>query len=61
MKQIGLAFGAAAAGIVANASGFDDSATVSAAQGAAFWLFAAFLPFAGIAVIAAWRLSRPEV
>ncbi len=58
MKQIGLAFGAAAAGIVANTAGFADGVTVETARIAAFWLFAAFLPFALWSNIAAWKLSR---
>jgi len=58
MKQIGLAFGASAAGIVANTAGFADGVTVETARIAAFWLFAAFLPFALWSNIAAWKLSR---
>lgn len=57
IQQIGFAFGAAAAGIVANASGFAGVVTESAADYAATWIFATFLPFAILATVAAWRLS----
>lgn len=57
-QQIGFAFGAGAAGIVANAVGFADEVTVTAAQDAALWVFAAFVPFGVVSIIAAWRLTR---
>ncbi len=61
MQQIGFAFGAAAAGIIANAAGFGDQVSPDAAQLASFWIFAAFLPPAAIGVFAAWRVSaRPS-
>ncbi len=58
MQQIGFAFGAAAAGVVANMVGFGDVVTIAAARDAAVWVFAAFVPFALYANIAAWRLAR---
>jgi predicted MFS family arabinose efflux permease len=58
MQQIGFAFGAAAAGIVANSFGFGEHVTVMAAQSAAFWIFIAFVPFAIIACVSGWRLAR---
>ncbi|WP_120501961.1 MFS transporter [Roseovarius sp. EL26] len=58
MQQIGFAFGAAAAGIVANTFGFGEDVSALAAQSAAFWIFAAFVPFAVIACVAGWRLAR---
>ena len=58
MQQIGFAFGAAAAGIVANSFGFGDTVTVAAARSAAFWIFIAFVPFALVACMAGWRLAK---
>lgn len=58
MQQIGFAFGSAATGIVANSSGFGKVVTVAAAQSAAFWIFAVFIPFALVACIAGWRLAK---
>ncbi len=58
MQQIGLAFGAAAAGIVANSFGFGEDVTAEAAQAAAFWIFIAFVPFAMVACVAGWRLVK---
>lgn len=57
MQQIGFAFGAAAAGIVANTAGFGGDVTSSAAKLAAPWIFAAFLPFALASNLAAWRMT----
>ncbi|MGI9407179.1 MAG: MFS transporter, partial [Hyphomicrobiaceae bacterium] len=57
IQQIGFAFGAAAAGIVANTAGFSDEVTASTARSAASWIFAGFLPFALVANFAAWRLT----
>jgi predicted MFS family arabinose efflux permease len=58
MQQVGFAFGAAAAGIVANSFGFGEEVTVTAAQSAAFWIFIAFIPFALVACISGWRLAK---
>ena len=55
-QQIGFAMGAAAAGIVANAAGFSDGVTVQSAKAVAFWAFAAFVPLALFANVAAWNL-----
>ncbi len=57
-QQIGFAIGASAAGIVANTAGFAEGLTMEAAQSAAFWVFAAFMPLALVANLAAWRLTR---
>ncbi len=58
LQQFGFAIGAAAAGLVANATGFADDASVATIRHVAFWIFAAFLPLALVGVWAAWRLSR---
>jgi len=59
---MGYAIGSAASGIVANSAGFADGITVSSAQSAGFWVFAAFLPLALIGNFSAWRLtSHPAV
>jgi len=58
MQQIGFAFGAAAAGIVANSYGFGEDVTVETAQSAAFWIFIAFVPLAMVANLAGWRLAK---
>ncbi len=58
MQQVGFAFGAAAAGIVANSFGFGEVVTVAGAQAAAFWIFIAFVPFSLIAWVAGWRLAQ---
>ncbi len=59
-QQIAFALGAAAAGIVANAAGFAEGASVDAAHSAAFWVFIAFAPLNVASVIAAWKLTAPE-
>ncbi len=58
MQRIGYATGAAAAGIVANASGFADGLTGDSAANVARWLFLAFLPLALVGCAAAVRMSR---
>lgn len=61
VQQMGFAFGAAAAGIVANASGFADGVTDAAAGQAATWIFSAFVPFAIVACVAVWRMSTGKL
>ena len=58
MQQVGSAFGAAAAGIVANSFGFGEQVTILAAKSAAFWIFIAFVPFAIVACVSGWRLAK---
>jgi MFS family permease len=57
VQRIGYAVGAAAAGIAANAVGLGDGATLAAAEAAAFWVFAAFLPLFAIGCLAALRFT----
>ena len=57
IQMLGYALGAAASGVVANLSGLAGTAP-GGVEMAAFWVFAAFLPVAGLGVAAAWRLSR---
>lgn len=58
MQRIGYATGAAAAGIIANASGFSEGLSSDTAAGVAAWLFLAFLPLALIGCLAAFSLVR---
>jgi hypothetical protein len=58
IQLLGYALGAAASGIVANLSGLAADAPRAVVEGAAFWVFAAFLPLAALGSAAAWRLSR---
>jgi MFS family permease len=58
IQLIGGAVGSAAAGAVANLLGLARAFTPAHAHSAAPWLFGAFLPFAGLGVLAALRLSR---
>ncbi|MCR5856082.1 MFS transporter [Mesorhizobium sp. J428] len=58
LQRIGYATGAAAAGIVANSSGFAEGLSGETAAGVARWLFLAFLPLALIGCAAAIRMSR---
>ncbi|SMH53077.1 MFS transporter [Mesorhizobium australicum] len=58
LQRIGYAVGAAAAGIVANSSGFAEGLSGETAAGVARWLFLAFLPLALIGCAAAVRMSR---
>ena len=57
MQRIGYAIGAAAAGIVANASGFGQGAGRAAAESAATWVFLAFVPLGILGCIAAVRVT----
>jgi MFS family permease len=59
LQRIGYAVGAAAAGIAANACGLSDVVSISAARGAAVWVFAAFVPLLIVALILSWTFSRP--
>ena len=61
-QQLGFAFGAAGAGIVANTVGFDGELSTAMAKQVGFWVFAAFVPLAVFANIAAWKLTarQPE-
>jgi MFS family permease len=56
VQQGGLAIGAAWAGVVANAAGMDGGDTTEAATAAAFWVPAASLPVAVLAIFLAVRL-----
>ena len=56
--QTGFALGAAFAGIIANAIGFDQMTQIEEYRRAAFWLFAAFVPPALLGYVIAWRFSR---
>ncbi len=58
MQLLGYALGAAASGIVANLAGLVAGAPQPVVESAAFWVFAAFLPLAGLGVAAALRLAR---
>ena len=57
VQGIGYAVGAAATGIVANLSGLAAGISAPAAQAAAFWVFAAFVPVLVLGVLAAWRFT----
>ncbi len=57
-QQIGFAMGASLAGMVANFVGFAEGVTPETAHAAAFWVFAAFVPLAVVANVAAWALTR---
>lgn len=59
-QEMGYAVGAAAIGIIANIAGFAEGISLEAAQISGFWLFAAFVPLAMIAVFAAWQLAYGE-
>lgn len=58
LQQIGFATGAAAAGIVANTLGFGDAPSMEVVAAVTTWVFAGFVPFALIAALAGWRLTR---
>jgi MFS family permease len=58
LQRVGYAVGAAAAGIAANACGLNDNISLSAARGAAVWVFAAFVPLLIVALLLAWTFSR---
>jgi MFS family permease len=56
-SMIGAAVGSAASGAIASGLGFGREMSLAHASAAGFWLFAAFVPFAAAACVAAWRLS----
>jgi MFS family permease len=58
VQMIGYAIGAASSGIVANAAGFTEGISRTAAVQVGFWVFAAFLPLCLIGNLFAWRLTR---
>jgi hypothetical protein len=57
IQLAGGAVGAASAGVLANLLGLARGFGVATAQHAGLWLFAAFLPVAGLAVLAAYRVG----
>jgi len=57
LQRIGYAVGAAATGIIANASGFSEGLSPDTAAGVAAWLFLVFIPLGILGCIAAFRLS----
>jgi len=57
MQSIGVAFGSAAAGLVANANGFAHDLTVEAARTVAFWIYIGLSPAIAIALIGAVRVA----
>ena len=57
-QQTGFAFGAALAGIIANALGFEHMTRIEEYRTAAFWLFAAFVPPALLGNVIAWRFGN---
>lgn len=58
MQMIGYALGSAVCGMVANALGLGDGAALATVRSVAFWVFAAFIPLAGLGVVSAWRVAR---
>ncbi|MGD9812531.1 MAG: MFS transporter, partial [Sphingobium sp.] len=58
MQRIGYAVGAAATGIIANASGFSGGLSADTAAGVAAWLFLTFIPLGILGSVAAFRLTR---
>lgn len=61
-QQLGFAIGAAATGIIANAAGFGDAASLEQLRDVSFWVFASFVPLAAFALIMGWRMTamKPE-
>ena len=57
-QQAGFAIGAALSGIIANAIGVSDNASLDVIEKIAFWLFAGFVPIALVGNIFAWRFVR---
>ena len=57
-QQTGFALGAALAGIIANALGFEHTTRIEEYRTAAFWLFAAFVPPALLGNVIAWRFGN---
>jgi MFS family permease len=58
LQLFATALGAALAGLVANANGFDGSGTVAGAKDAAFWLFASFALAPAMATILSILVAR---
>ena len=57
-QQTAFALGAALAGMIANALGFEEMTRLDEYRTAAFWLFAGFVPPALLGGLIAWRFSR---
>ena len=57
MQSIGIAFGSATAGLVANANGFAHDLTVDAAQAVAFWVYIGLSPAVAISLIGGIRMA----
>ena len=57
-QQTGFALGAALAGIIANALGFDRMTQIEEYRTAAFWLFAGFVSPALLGYLVAWRFGN---
>jgi MFS family permease len=57
VQRIGYAVGTAAVGIAANLSGLSEGVSTTAAKAAGFWVFAAFIPLLGLAVLSAWQFT----
>lgn len=60
MQRIGYSVGAASCGIVANAAGFNQGLTRTAAENVAVWVFLAFVPLILVGLAAAFRLLRRQ-
>ncbi|MDB6087069.1 MAG: transporter, partial [Gammaproteobacteria bacterium] len=58
MQRIGYAVGTAAVGIAANMSGLAEGVSAAAAEAAAFWVFAAFIPVLMLGLWSAWRFTH---
>ena len=58
MQSIGIAFGSAAAGLVANANGFSQTLTQETARSVAFWVYTGLSPAMLIAVIGGARVAH---
>ena len=61
VHQFGYALGAALCGLIANSFGFAEDAPQETLRTVGAWVFAAFVPLAAAATLAAWRLSRDPV
>jgi hypothetical protein len=57
VQRIGYAVGTAAVGIAANISGLSEGISITAAKAAGFWVFAAFVPILGLAVLSARQFT----
>ena len=60
-QQTGFALGAAFSGLVANSLGITAITGASGLESIAFWLFAAFLPFAFLGNLLLWRFVSPRL